>query len=463
MLRKLGKYFGWAIGVLLALGLVAYAVLVVINLKDQPPAAEIAVLQSLQDLDTPVTSEDNSYLFVLGFSGPPDADPMTLGRERHEWMELEKPDFEIGGDPLVDDYNFRSLRSEAVTELSSTCSESEAECLRLLESNRETVVQWLADEAWLFDRYRALTAMTEFREVLPLEVAAPLPSYHVVLEGQHLMIADAWLSAEAGDAAKVRDALEQDLTYWRMVLRKADSLITKMIATAAIARHFKLGNLVLRRLPDAAKAAGVPPSWRVEISMADRSMRRCLAGEWSFFDKSIRRMAEDDEHPFDDWTGVSDSTTWDRIVWVALKPFWQYQDTSNRYARLMLDLGNAFDVAYEDIPYTIATVDNLQQSAFKHRPRLYNLAGDIAMSGSFWKVSDYAVRVSDLEGIRRVALLVAELRAEGVTVDEAAQRVLASEIVDPYTGELFTWENSRDAILFQGLERHERSRHEVIY
>ena len=363
MLKKLGKYFGWAVGSLLALGLVAYAVLVVINLKDEPPAPEIAVLQSLQDQDTPITSEANSYFFVLGFSGP--------------------PDFEIEGDPLIDDYNFRSLRNEAVTELSETCSESEVECLRLLETSQETVVQWLADEGWLLDRYRALTAMTEFREALPFEATAPLPSYHVVSEAQRLIIADARLAAEAGDAAKVRDALEQDLTYWRMVLRSADTLITKMIATAAIVRHFKLGNLVLRRLPDASKAAGVPPSWRVEISMAERSMRRCLAGEWSFFDSSIRRMADDNEHEFNGWSGVSDSTTRDRIAWVALKPFWQHQDTSNRYARLMFDLGNAFDVPYEDIPHTIATVDKLQHFAYEHSPRLYNLAGDVASPAAY--------------------------------------------------------------------------------
>ena len=71
--------------------------------------------------------------------------------------------------------------------------------------------------------------------------------------------------------------------------------------------------------------------------------------------------------------------------------------------------------------------------------------------------------MSDLEGIRRAALLVAELRADGVTADEAAQRLPGSAILDPYTGHPFTWEDAGDAVVFQGLERHERSRHELIH
>ena len=463
MLKKLAKYFGWAIGVLLGLGIVAYAILFLINLKDQPPAAEIAVLRSLQDSDSPFVSDNNSYLFMLGFSGPPKADPMTRGREVYVWMEKAKPNFEIEGDPRIDDIDFRSRRNDAVAELAATCSESEAECLRLLESSQETVVQWVADEGWLLERYRTLTAMTGFQELLPLELLATLPSYHLVFEGQRLMIADAWLSAEAGDAATVRDALEQDLTYWRMVLENSDTLITKMIATSAIIRHFKLGNLALRHLPDTSKAAGIPPSWRLEVSMAERSMKRCLAGEWGFFDESIRQVTADNEIAFGDWTGMSGTTTWDRLAWMTIKPFWQYQDTSNRYARLMLDLGNTFDVAYEKIPHAIELAGGLQQSAYRRFSRPYNVTADMVMSTSSWRVSDYAVRVSDLEGIRRAALLVVELRAEGVAKDDVVQRMLTSEIVDPYTNEPFTWEDAHNAIVFRGLEPHERSRHTLIY
>lgn len=85
-------------------------------------------------------------------------------------------------------------------------------------------------------------------------------------DGQRLHIADAWQSASESDAEAVRSALERNLVYWRMVLKNSDALITKMIATAAVIRHFKLGNLVLRKLPQEVAADGIPDSWRRQIS-----------------------------------------------------------------------------------------------------------------------------------------------------------------------------------------------------
>ena len=62
-----------------------------------------------------------------------------------------------------------------------------------------------------------------------------------------------------------------------------------------------------------------------------------------------------------------------------------------------------------------------------------------------------------------MTLLAVQLRADGVTVVEAAQRVPVRAMVDPYTGELFAWEDFGDEVVFQGLERNERSRHELFY
>ena len=191
-------------------------------------------------------------------------------------------------------------------------------------------------------------------------------------------------------------------------------------------------------------------------------MRRSLAGEWAYFDESTRRVVGANENPFGDWTGISDSTTWDRVAWIVLKPFWQHQDMSNRHARLMFDLGNAFEVPYDEVPRAIGLANTMQESTYQPFSRLYNFTGDLIMRASQPSFSDYAVRVSDLEGIRRVALLVAELRAEGVNKGDVVQRMLVSEIDDPYTNEPFTWHDG-DAIVFYGLEPNDRSRHAITY
>jgi hypothetical protein len=212
-------------------------------------------------------------------------------------------------------------------------------------------------------------------------------------------------------------------------------------------------------------ADGIPASWRAAISDAERSMKRTLAGEWAFFDASTKRIVFDLGNPLGNWTALTDATTGDRLAGALLEPFFQPQDLSNRYARLMLDLGNAFNVPYDEIPRAVGLADELQESTYRPFSRLYNFTGDVVFMGvSQWSVSDYAVRVSDLEGIRRAALLVAELRAAGTSKDDVAQRVSESEIVDPYTNDPFTWLDSEGTIVFHGLERNKaRSQHKIIF
>ena len=463
MLGRILKGTIWVAGGVAALALVSYAVLFAANLNDRPPSPDIASIQALQQSLPAISEAENSYVFMLGFACAPDADPLRLGLERKQWLENAGPEFDYAKDPLSDEYDFRTRRSDAVAELAEACSASEAECLHLLNRNQGTVIQWLADESWLLDRYRSLISMRKFRETVPFKLLAPLPSYSVIFEGQRQHLASAWLAATDGDAAKVRATLDRDLAFWRLVPRDSDVLITKMIATAAIIQHFKRGNLVLQRLPRELAAAAIPDSWRIAISDEERSMRRSLAGEWGFFDESTKRIFAAAGDGFGDWLGLTDSTTLDRVAWALLKPLWQPQDTRNRHARLMLDLGNAFDVPYDEIPRAVVAADELQTSAYRRFGRLYNVGGDIVMSANNWTLSDYALRVSDLEGIRRAALLAAELRAEGVTRDDVMERMLESEIVDPYNEEPYTWHDENNAIVFYGLEPHERSRHEIIY
>mgnify|MGYP001818940799 FL=1 len=73
-----------------------------------------------------------------------------------------------------------------------------------------------------------------------------------------------------------------------MVLGNSDSLISKMIATAAISRHFKMANLVIRNTPKSLTHEAVPPSWRNPIDAYERSMQRCYVGEWIFADNSVK-------------------------------------------------------------------------------------------------------------------------------------------------------------------------------
>ncbi|MDJ0711231.1 MAG: hypothetical protein QNJ14_12605 [Woeseiaceae bacterium] len=463
MLRRAAKVIARGIGAVVVLAMLMYAVLFVANLEDRPPSPDIALLKSFQELSSPVDRDGNAYLFLLGISAAPDTDPIVAGLERYQWMQIARPQFSTDDDPLADDYNFRGKRSQSVKELSTACGESEAKCAEALESDVETVRHWVSSEQWLLDRYRSLIRLTDYREAVPFELLAPMPSYGVASEAQRLLMMQSWLAASDGDVAAVIESLNQDLTFWRMVLAKSDALISKMVATAATIRHFKLGNLVLRRLSNTAAQDLLPASWLIPLTNEERSMARSLAGEWSYFDESIRAVTAGEDNPFDDWAGVFDATTWDRLVWFVLKPFWQHQDTSNRHAGLMVGLGRAFDVPYSQIPSATEVADQLAESAYQPYTALYNFTGNLIMGRDHWDFSPYAVRVSDLEGVRRAAVLAAQIRMKGIAGEAVRQHLATSDIVDPYTNGPLSWSASSNAIVFQGLEPNERSRHEFVH
>tara|TARA_R110002096_G_scaffold224082_4_gene413341 strand:+ start:403 stop:705 length:303 start_codon:yes stop_codon:yes gene_type:complete len=79
MLRKSAKKLAWSFGVVLGLGLIAYCAPLLANKEDRPPSMEIDALLASRPSTPAFTDQRNSYLYVLGFAGPPNADPIGLG------------------------------------------------------------------------------------------------------------------------------------------------------------------------------------------------------------------------------------------------------------------------------------------------------------------------------------------------------------------------------------------------
>src|SRR5688572_13349086 len=110
-----------------------------------------------------------------------------------------------------------------------------------------------------------------------------------------------------------------------------------------------------------------------------------------------------------------------RWSYVLLRPLFQEQDTLNHTAELYLDLTTAMDVPLE----------KLAQAAEKYRAgyraprfprRAYNFAGDLILSMMVGhSFDDYPLRSAAVEGSRRAALVVSDLRSRGVLREKMAQ------------------------------------------
>jgi hypothetical protein len=429
MLRKLLKAIGWTAAGLAGLVVVLYGVALAINWRDRPPSDAAKQLAQISRDRPAVADENNGYVYVMQWQRDPDR-RFKLSARLREFLEH--------------------------------CGPSRPECA--VEFDRaadDLYAEWIAADSTLLDGYLALIARTGWREDGALSVEASIPTYAGASDGQRVLLMRARELAKKGQGDAVRQLLERDLQFWRTVLQSSDILITKMIATAALNRHFEWGYVVLRNLPASQQATAIPAGWRNEISDAERSMERCLAGEWLFATSMLRSAPAND-------FGIDEDHPIARGVMRFAAPLYQEQDTVNKYAELQLGIAHAFEVPLHDYPKVATSVrEGAQQTAgdlFPYGP-VYNLPGSwtlaFALIGT--DMAAYPVRVGDIEGVRRAALTAATLRAGGVAAKDVSAALEHAEQRDPYTNRPFEWDDKAGAIVFRGLQSGERGEHRISY
>jgi len=460
--RKILKVIGWTVAVIVGLGVAVYLIAVAINWRDQEPSAAAIQIVSLYRDRPALADEANAFIYVMGFSVAPHESPYRMGLRRTRWLEESNRQGHLDPkrDPLGKRPSLRLGRFHSINDFNTACrTEVEAACITAFQSSDDVFRQWQASESWLLPRYRELIHYRGWREPVPFHLTAPLPPFGLVVDSQMLMFLDARVLAERGDYSGVRDLLEEDLAFWRRVLESSDTLISKMVATNSIKRHFELGNLVLRQIPPEHALSVMPAGWGIPISDSERSMRRCLVGEWLFTSASIRNgvLALDVPH--------SDSPI-SRAARGLMAPLYRRQDSMNRYAAYLLETNRLLSAPLDQYENAVSKAAALaKRTAEDALPphSAYNIVGQLLTGMGANDFGPYARRVNDLEGIRRAAVLAATLRSANLAVTEIAGAVSASALREPYHNKPFEWDEKEGVITFRGLELSERSVHRVYY
>jgi hypothetical protein len=460
MLRRIFKIIGWIAGSALGLGVALYLVAVAINWRDREPSAAAIQFANLYRERPKVADEDNAFIYAMGFSVEPGANPLRMGLKRIAWMEQERraASFEARKEPQQKQFDYKPTRLPAVRTFIDACKPGGTDCANAFTSGDRVFDQWLASEGWLLERYQALIALPGWWESAPFDVRAALPPYGLVVDGQRLLLLNARAMAARGDSVGARKLLEDDLRFWRTVLASSDILISKMIATAAINRHFELGSLIFRELEPGKAMSAVPANWSVEISESERSMRRCLVGEWMYMSAALRDMDVD--------RYVKDESIFARSLGHLTAPFYQPQDSINRsaeYLSTMAEILSASLNQYEDsVNRAKEFMERTRNEALPPRSA-YNIVGQVLEGIGAYDFGQYARRVTDVEGVRRAALVAVTLRAANVDPANVAAALAASSLRDPYTGRAFEWNKKYGTIVFRGLELSERAEHRIRY
>jgi hypothetical protein len=455
---KAVKILGGIVLGLFGLVVLLYLVGLAINWNDEPPSPEALAFQQLLDERPQVSDAQNAYVYGLGFAAAKDQDPVAVGARRMAWIEgftlanRQQPD--PAGEPL----EMRSRAPAKVAGLDEQCRDGDRRSCA--DAFRELAGEWQPDEieSLALQRYHTLLGLRAWREVIPENVAAPLPSYAETIYAQRLYLLELLRKAKQGDAQAVRDGLNAESLYWRSAADNAQMLISQMIAVAGLRNHYFFGNLVLDTLPADKVASAVPPDWEREYSAEERSLRLVLAGELAFNKATLSEVIDASS-----WDQYEIERNWYDIVSFELsRPFLKVQATLNETAASYAQLCAQFDVPLNR--YGEAT--KALQSAHREASwiAVYNPIGTflqkLSVPDTYMK---YMYRTASTEGMRRAALLVAQMRARAVPVDRVAAEVAGATLRDPYTDAAFEWDAKRESVVFDGPEDHQWHRHEFFY
>jgi len=426
ILGKVLRLAGSVVGLLLAAVVALYLMILVVNWRDQPVGAAAARLEQIARNAPVVAATDNGYHYLIRLGAMP---------ERRTFSRY----------PPIDRYK----------PLTDECSELDLACYHALDSHAALIDALLKEEEWLLERYQILLDRPSWHAAGPGVQTGSVDAISAGFDGQRMLMQLAWTRAAASDAAGVRQLLEKDIRFWRMVLASSGDLISKEVAGWALRRHFDWANIVLRKLPADRQLQAVPRQWRTPITLEERSLLRPLAGE-QYKIKKVFDVFEE-QH---DRTEVFD--------WLLVKlaaPMAQRQDYLNRYSALVMTISDTLDVPHESFPAALRRAKGLVSKARDEAfdGWAYNLIGNVELRLRPLDITEYGVAAADLEGVRRAAILTAQLRSEGVTPEQVPSRLAASTLRDPYTGAPFAWEAKARAVVFSGLEPGQGGRHPILY
>lgn len=466
MFKSALKILAWIIGAFLALVIAVYLVFLVVNLHDQPPSELAQQFESTYKNRIKIADEENAAIYVMGLSVAQNEDPKLWGAKRFALVSQATDDEigKVGQDPIFEDYRYRDVRSASVVASSDLFNIPLAEnVFTKLSESKDTIAEWSSQEEWLLKRYLELLTYKKYQEYAMTDPAAPLPSYGAVIDAQKLFFANLWLQAEQGNAENIKHLLEQDAVCWRMVLASTDTLISKMIAVAALKRHFVFGNLVLKKLSMKTSVNGMPENWKLPFTQAESSMLQTFSGEWMFQDHLFKKI----KHEPDDYFYTmffQDHAHWFTDLFLA---FLQPQVESNKAAENFKNLIDVLNVPLHEYVDAIDDAENEHEEqkelqTNKNDPYIYNATGSYLRSrseaeyGSYFIYFTYSSRVNDLEGARQAAVLITEIRNQSLAPEAVPDFISHSTYHNPYTLKPFEWDVESKAVKFTGLEEGER-------
>ena len=444
IIKGVMKGLSWILLSLLAFVVCAYLLLLAANMRDSEPSASALKLQRFTDQRMQAATGNNAYAYVMGFAAASDIDPLHFGNDR---IKVINQTFNTDGNVREADktiYSPTPMFPAVFTQLATTCQFQNLTCQQQLIAEQDQLTSLLQQQDWLLARYQKLLTFNEWHENVPVSTQTPMPDYRLITKAQTLLMTHAWLLATQQDAIAVNRLLSADIHFWRKALADADTLLSKLVITGLIKNDLGWANLILQQLTPDNVAAATPQIWALPFNDEERAMLPALAGEWAFFNNTIKHDLRSQQ---------MDSSIANDLSILLLKPLIQKQESANRYADLVLSINDTLQVTYEQLPAAIEHLNNLPPNKIAAGVpfKLYNPVGELMLAGNHVALGSYAAKVADLEGLRRMSVMLAEFRSRGLSASELQQQLSQSTLHNPYTDQPYLWDAVQQSVIFNGL------------
>jgi len=411
----------------LLLGLVALALLVVVINRpwfDEPLLPELEALRKPQ----PVILDGNAYPLALGFLAAEGREPRAAGveiigvlqarRDRGEPATIGKQEKKaiLGESLTIEGLVSRSRPiaepSAATKSLGQVClPRYDLDCAHRLIAQAESLDPRQPPLAVLFPRYEALLQQAHYVETPAPDPMTPWPPLGPIQEVGRLRLA---ISYRTDPTDVFLEKASQELAFWRMTLREAQLLGTKMTALAAIRwTNDFLSTLMRERQLDARDLERLRGFVR-QFTREERDIGAAFLSE--------SRTALLGGTPY-----VADEASWMvRLLLQKNATFNQeFRETVEPLlGRSALDARQYYDhKGYEPLRHEFHVTPGM----------FYNLGGKLALSRSTWDAHLFPARVHDEDG--RITLLLLQAEIEEHPDQDVATLVRSSTLRNPYTGE----------------------------
>lgn len=430
-----------------AAGLVcALAVLVLLIVAINRPWFDEALVPEIVALrdSKAAPPEGNAYPFTLGFLAAESRDPRAAGveiirvlqerRDRGDPATIGKEEKRaiLGAALKLDTLGLGARETRApsagVKSLGHVClPRYRLDCAQQLIENAASLDPQNPTLVVLLARYETLLRQAHYLEIPAPDPATPWPPLGPIQEVGRLRLA---MSFRTDPTPVFLEKAAQELAFWRMTLREAQLLGTKMSALAAIRWTDDFLSTLMRERQLDSRELGqlrgfVRPFTREEgdigVAFLSETRTSLLGGK--------------------PW--VADDASWPAKLLLQKNATFnqEFRDTINPMRRRSsLDAREYYDQkAYEPLHH-----------AFHVAPGMfYNLGGKVALSRSTWDLHQCVSRVHDEDG--RISLLLLQAQIEEQQDPDIATTVRNSEHRDPYTGAPMAYDPQARTISFACL------------